>query len=118
MDAFTQSYLEAALWAGTDPDTGDSLDEGYGISDIAPEAIEELIADCQEFQTAHSDLFQSLEEVQRAGRDFYFTRNQHGVGFWSGYWPEPDATTLTNASHTEGTSEIYLGDDGLLYVSH
>lgn len=31
-------------------------------------------------------------------------------------WPEPYATTLTDAADAFGESEPYVGDDGQLYV--
>lgn len=52
---------------------------------------------------------------QRAGQDFWFTRNGHGCGFWDGDWPEHEGEVLTNLSKEFGEVYIYVGDDGQVY---
>ena len=52
-----------------------------------------------------------------AGADFWFTRNGHGVGYWDGDYPEPQATRLDDASKRFGEVWLYVGDDGQLYFS-
>lgn len=54
---------------------------------------------------------------ERAGHDFWLTRNHHGAGFWDGDWPEAAGETLTNAAHSYGETDLYKGDDKLLYFS-
>ena len=53
-DEFTTAYLVAALWASTDdtnPDSGgEPLDDNYGIEDIEPDTLAEMILDCRRFQ--------------------------------------------------------------------
>ena len=44
LDAFTLAYLEAALWSSSD-DSGDFLDKNYGVQDIAPATLEQMVAD-------------------------------------------------------------------------
>lgn len=48
--------------------------------------------------------------------DFWLTRNHHGAGFWDGDYPEPIATQLTNLAHGFGECNLYVGDDGLIYL--
>ena len=85
----------------------------YGWDDLTPETQAQILEDCADFQAAHwQDISSDLE---RAGHDFYFTRNRHGVGFWDGDWPTAVGRTLTEASHPYGEFTLMLGDDGRIY---
>ena len=81
MDKFTQAYIEAALWSSLDESDahGEPLDANYGIEDIAPETLASIVDDCKAFQEAHAD--DIGRELERAGHDFWLTRNGHGAGF-------------------------------------
>jgi hypothetical protein len=117
LDEFTQSYLETALWASTDNSTesgGYPLDDNYGVDDFAPEALAQAIADCKDFQELAGERI--AHDLGRAGHDFWLTRNRHGAGFWDGDWPEVDGEWLTEMSHPYGECDIYVGDDGRLYL--
>jgi len=53
LDDFTLAYIEAALWSSNDdstPQGGEPLDANYGIDDIDPDTLAEMIEDCQRFQ--------------------------------------------------------------------
>lgn len=118
MDTFTRQYIETALWSThdySDDSGGAPLDQNYDISDIAPESLASMVADCEEFQRAHeTDI---AGEYSQAGHDFWLTRNGHGAGFWDGDWQEPAATRLTDAAHAYGSVDLYIGDDGKIYCS-
>lgn len=126
---FTCAYIECALWASTDNDyhgEGDSrnlppgesnggapLDENYTADDLSPECLGAMLGDCEAFLDENArDCGGNLE---RAGHDFWLTRNDHGAGFWDGDWPEPAASRLTEASKRFGTVDLYIGDDGKIY---
>lgn len=116
MDLFTQAYIEAALWSSTDESDeqgGEPLDANYGLDDIAPETLAKIVEDCQAFQAAHADDIGS--ELERAGHDFWLTRNGHGAGFWDGDWDDEVGRRLTEASDSFGSVDLYFGDDGLIY---
>jgi hypothetical protein len=55
LDAFTLSYIQAALWSTSD-DNDEPLDGNYGVKDIAPATLEEMIADCKTFQEDNAAL--------------------------------------------------------------
>lgn len=79
-DAFTRSYIEAALWSTTDcrctcgnlgerggdvtfcstgcgaQTGGEPLDHNYGPKDIAPATVAAMVADCADFQAAQAGL--------------------------------------------------------------
>lgn len=116
MDAFTNAYIETALWSSmdeSDEQGGEPLDANYGIDDIAPETLARTIADCEAFQLAHADAIS--DELELAGHDFWLTRNGHGAGFWDGDWEDEIGKRLTEASDVYGSVDLYVGDDGLVY---
>lgn len=112
LDAFTEQYIETALWSSMD-DEGRPLDDNFDISDIAPETLDKMVADAKAFQGEHWDDIKS--DPGRAGHDFWLTRNGHGAGFWDGDWPEPEATRLTDAAHAYGSFDLLVGDDGMVH---
>lgn len=124
MDPFTRAYFDAALWSSTDEsrdDGGDPLDDNYSISDIADDTRDKMIADCADFQARFGDLIDgegashpSESPDELAGRDFWMTRNGHGVGFWDGGWPK-NGDALTDASKEYGEFYLYVGDDGEIH---
>lgn len=118
LDEFTLAYIECALWSSNDESDdrgGDPLDCNYSIDDIHPDSLVSMAADCKAFQAAHWD--DIADDLDRAGHDFWLTRNGHGAGFWDGDWPEPAATRLTIASESYGTCDLFIGDDGRIYAS-
>lgn len=87
-------FLEAMIWVEMpvtddphDPDYDKTLEElGYSVWDVSDEARAAITADCEKFIDL---MIESMpEEVsddlpwRQIGMDFYFTRNDHGVGFW------------------------------------
>jgi hypothetical protein len=118
LDEFTKAYLECALWTGTLDDDGSPADEKFNISDFAPEAIAQAIEECQCFQNDNKELLQQMQEytLESAGHDFWLTMNRHGTGFWD-RGLGTIGTKLTDAAHIWGSADIYVGDDGKLYIS-
>ena len=112
MDEFTIAYIECALWSSHDDD-GVPLDANYIVDDIAPETVVHMQADCAKFQQENAEDIAGRE--QAAGHDFWLTRNGHGAGFWDGDWPEA-GDRLTAAAMAAGVVELYVGDDGKLYI--
>lgn len=124
MDAFVQAYIEAALWSSTDnstPQGGEPLDKNYSISDIAPESVRKMEEDCRLFQEQNTALLESFyaagHDVAQAGHDFWLNRNGHGTGFWDEEGPQEVTRGLSDASRAFKEQDIYVGDDGKLYVS-
>lgn len=114
LDAFTQGYIEALFFTSECPQVGTEefrtaehqsyMEAGradgvlpcdVGFGDLSPEALQSIIADCQAFQEANSallDLAYARDyDAAQAGRDYWFTRNGHGVGFWERKQLEPDS---------------------------
>lgn len=132
MTTFLQQYIETALWSSTD-DNGDPLDRNYSVSDLAPKALATMTADCEDFVKAASgeiwedspDLLSAWYDAGRnesdAGHDFWLTRNRHGAGFWDRFvsgTPEAEiGKQLTELARGYGSCDLYIGDDGLLYIA-
>lgn len=133
LDEFTQGYIEAALWTEeeslTDEIEKQGLPRAYctpGFTDLAPETLKAMIADCETFLKQNSYLIQ--QEIERspnpfrpltlpsAGHDFWLTRNGHGAGFWDGDWPHY-GDILTEMCKKFPNIDLYLGDDGKIYSS-
>jgi hypothetical protein len=113
-DAFTWAYIDCALWSSLDDD-GVPLDTNYDGTDLAPETLERMKADCASFQEQY---WESISDnLTRAGHDFWLTRNHHGAGFWDGDWPDEVEEELTEACHLWGEVDLSVGDDGRIYAS-
>jgi hypothetical protein len=114
LDVFFESYVETALWSSTD-DNDVPLDERFEVEDISPASLQSMREDCDDFMNGVKDLIE--DDVSRAGHDFWLTRNGHGAGFWDGDWPEEAGKILTKRSKEYGSSYLYVGDNGKLFVS-
>jgi len=110
LDAFTNSYIETALWSSLDDD--EPMDKNHDVSDIAPELLAQMKKDCKSFYEKYEHLWGDNTDDQ-AGHDFWLTRNHHGAGFWDGDYEKGDE--LTKAAHTYGEFTLYAGDDGVIY---
>ncbi len=109
MDELTNQYVRTALWSSNDED-GKPLADNYGPEDIIPETLLVMATDCYRFRRENAaDI---CGEDSQAGHDFWLTRNGHGAGFWDGYWPEPSATRLTDASKAFGEFNLFVGNNG------
>ena len=123
LDKFLSAYITCALWSSTG-DNEEPLDRNYDADDLHPDTLKKMREDCEAFIEANATLLESIERRGRgdwtpdeqAGHDFWLTRNRHGVGFWDrGLGAVGDK--LTEAAHTFGECDLYVGDDGKLYVS-
>lgn len=115
---FLKQYIETALWSSTDestPQGGEPLDKNYGPEDLVPETLERMTKDCEAFQKLAGPLLSERDE-SHGGHDFWLTRNGHGAGFWDGDWPKY-GDHLTELSKTFGEQDLYVGDDGKIYIS-
>jgi hypothetical protein len=124
-DEFTRAYITAALWSSndyTDEQGGEPLDKNYGPDDLSPECLASMVADCAAFQKENATDLNTIEGRQyddgystgyeRAGHDFWLTRNHHGVGFWArDDIAEGVRDRLTDAAHAFRDFYLYLGDD-------
>ena len=123
LDSFTQGYIEAMFFTECD---SDDLGE-ISLDDLSPEAWEKIIEDCTSFQeTVPVTLEQAYGhatiayDAERAGNDFWYTRNGHGAGFWDRGFGDLRTQTiggkLSDHAKAYGSCNLYRGDDGKLYL--
>lgn len=103
---FVQGYIECAFFTSCnemyDRDEWDSeeaqediregrcggeIPKDSGYADLSLEALKGIMEDCKDFQEYAADLLTEAYErdgysEERAGHDFWLTRNGHGAGFW------------------------------------
>ena len=119
-DEFTRGYVEAMFFTSAGPD--DELDAA-AVSDMAPETLAAIMLDCATFQAQNADdITEACDngringyDMAAAGRDYWYSRNGHGVGYFD---RELGAVgdKLDMAAHDACESCLYRGDDGLLYL--
>lgn len=149
LDSFTQGYIEAMFFTETSPAFSfsdiekdreawlDAEREGQSdgtipsdatFADLAPESLASIIADCRKFQEQHDVSLQcaysrggskGYYDSEDAGRDFWYTRNGHGVGFWDRGLDEVGAKLSEVCGHGTAFSnrDVYLGDDNKVHLS-
>lgn len=114
LDSFTQGYIEAMFFTDEEQlceESGREMPavavdlatmetrfvggDSPGFGDLAPETLTKIIIDCQAFQSQNIQLLTQAYardyDSEQAGRDFWFTRNGHGVGYWDRKALEPDS---------------------------
>jgi hypothetical protein len=113
---FMGGYREA-LFFTEEPDNDEvQLAELSEASELA------IAADCAAFISANQAILDEATsrvgyDWGRAGQDFWFTRNGHGVGYWDRRELKDGdlGRKLTDVSQHHEVSEICVGDDGLLH---
>lgn len=126
LDAFTQGYVEAMFFTECHSDNPE-LDSAT-VAELAAEAIGQIKIDCDTFQLANKLLLSEAYAIggrtlgrigtydeAAAGRDFWYTRNGHGTGFWDSGLGEC-GDLLAKACRGRSV-DLYRGDDGLLYLA-
>jgi hypothetical protein len=118
LNDFVKGYIEAIYFC----DTGDSEQPGSEI-EMSPASVQCAVEDCTAFQSVNAALLaeayeRAYDEVQ-AGRDFWFTRNGHGVGYWDRKELEDGdlGDKLTAAAKAFGERWSYEADDGMLHLA-
>ena len=101
LDSFTRGYIEALFFCETEPTTDrethdpekecegqiSALPGDAGVSDLTPRLLREIKEHCAAFQRDNGPALARAYvrpgyDPEQAGRDFWFTRNGHGVGYW------------------------------------
>lgn len=106
LSEFAQGYIQAMFWtseargvsteewqADEDHDEG-SIPGDVGFADLAPNALAAILTDCADFERDNAAMLADALErgygAERAGHDFWLTRNHHGAGFWDREELEPE----------------------------
>ena len=127
---FLEGYFQAMGFTASD-ENGEPLfkcqgewSNTYSTADVV-EVIDEtnlkkLVMDCADFFLQSYNMLERWNEEQddeafeSAGRDFHFTRNSHGGGFWDGDWDNDnleygDALTLLCRKYKPAELTSYTG---------
>lgn len=128
LDPFTKGYVNTALATSTDestPSGGYPLDRNYSVRDLDEAALTKMKADCAQFQQGSAELLDACGlDSERAGRDFWLSRNGHGSGFWDEHTMDDSdpqfqaCKQLHKVAQGFGTYDLYLGegeDEGVIY---
>ena len=114
---FERGYIEAMFF------TADEELGGISFADMPRETVVKILDDCGLFQDTAEELlgwaYGRDYTPGQAGRDFWFTRNGHGVGFWDRDVLEKYGLgeLLSQEARGFGETDLYRGDDGKVYLS-
>lgn len=121
-DAITSRGTIRKSWAdGVAEGRHHELHGEAGFSDLTPEALESIIRDCLWFENDNrDDLTEALDQgrvdgygEREAGRDFWYTRNGHGVGYWDREELKGGiGDKLSEAAKARGEVDVFLTDKG------
>lgn len=116
---FTRGYVEALFFTEANPDNEELEDATF--DDLAPEALAAIIRDCDAFRTKNAALLTAANlagaDDHALGADYWFSRNGHGVGFWSRSELAPGGIgEALHAACRYTEVHVYRGDDGKVYV--
>ncbi len=114
IQAFTDSFITALFWSSTISGDDEISADCACECDLSDDARASIAEECERFAREHfADI---AGNADNAGHDFALTRNHHGAGFWDGDWPKDVGERLTEASRAFGECNLYLGDDGKVYL--
>ena len=121
LDSFTLGYIQALFFYAPDNDDSTQIGEGVSFYELPLATKKTITEECAEFQKMNKKplaiAFETCETYTpgQAGIDFLLTRNNHGAGYWDRHLGEI-GITLADACDTWGQTDLYEGDDGLLYL--
>ena len=114
---FLRGYIEAALFT-TDayPPGGCDYAESGRADELAPELpawwVHEADVACRQFQEAYCEWLDKAGTDEQNGRDFWLTRNGHGVGFGDRDYPDEISDPLIDACKFFGSHDLSPEDFG------
>jgi hypothetical protein len=123
MDKNLEDFINGCIEAIYFTETGDS-DQPESDAIMDEDSLLRIKADCQSWWTHYGCHVMSDDCICKgdeskaiiAGRDFWYTRNHHGTGFWDGDWSDNYADILTQVSVCYGEIYVSKGDNGKIYL--
>lgn len=119
LDEFTLGYFKAMLWTscplhheGDEECERGGCDGSHGVDAFSRDARREVIEECRQFQEDCGQWISDGDE-ERAGVDFWLTRNRYGAGFWDGDWPREAGRALSEVASIWGSVDLYEGLEGI-----
>lgn len=123
LDRMACAYLDCAAWADWPRDEEGNEEgnswarEAFASADAAVREFLNMIISDDDDRDIESVLVSADIGPESAGHDLWLTRNRHGTGFWDRGYDDDVAKILTDAAHSMGGSDPYIGDDGPCYLS-
>lgn len=115
IDGMTQHYAVCALWSSVD-DSQVPLDQTKDLGDIEAKMFARMRSDVQNFYATNQGLIEASGlRADQVGHDLWLTRNHHGSGFWDRKLGTV-GDLLTQAAHSIKPQDLYVGDDGQIYI--
>jgi hypothetical protein len=112
IDQIVYSYLETALWSTEEEENGL---QGKSIADVDKMSVQGAKKDVIDFlrqaETQAPDELQSYD-AKALGHNLWLSRNGHGAGFF-----DENNDKLQDIARNMKGVDMYLGDDGKVYIS-
>ena len=100
---------------------GTSKTTSFGIEDFSGISFDRLRREAELFESVCREILNKYRKsvpdtytMEKAGHDFWMTRNRHGVGYWDRGLGEC-GTLLTQKAHEYEEVNLYVGDDGQIW---
>jgi hypothetical protein len=86
LSEFAKGYVEAMFFTGCDAGIDEVREDNLSVTRLTRESLANIARDCATFESENAELlalaYATGYTEEQAGRDFWFTRQGHGVGFW------------------------------------
>lgn len=116
IDEVVKHFAIAGLWASTDWDTDEPLDENYNLDDISEESYTKIKNGAVKFIKENKSILKKHNiSAESLGHDLFLDSQGHGVGFWDRGYGEDGDVLSASASKTFVSDQPYVGDDGKIY---
>lgn len=109
LDLFVKAYKRCALWTETNDDCVPLEDLDIALSE---NTIKKMTADCEDFVISHWKTLKQLDP-EKSGHNFWWTRNEHGTGFWDREELGKIGEELTEACAPYGEQVLYCTKDSI-----
>lgn len=101
---------------------GGNIPHDSYIGDLDEDTLTDIREECEKFQEENKELLVFAHnhldyDDRQAGRDFWFTRNRHGVGYWDRDELKGGVgAALTEAAQAYGEVDVFW-QDNKIYVA-
>lgn len=110
-----RGYLECAIFA----DLPEEYIGEFSSEDIAKESLEEARKDVDQFKSKSVELLKEMDKdtLNRAGMDFWYSRNGHGTGFFDReeLYGKEVSEKLQETSESFPTKNLFV-EDGKVHI--
>ena len=114
-NTFTRAYIVAALWTFDENTPSGEFETSGRVEELFPRltagSLARIEKECAEFREKNRRFWADRPDYSddKAGHDFWLTRNHHGAGYWDrdeNELPEACSSLLTEAAHVTGERNL------------